>query len=355
MDTEIPKISFGIIVLNGMPFVEYCLRQIYPFAFEIIVVEGASEKAAMISDEKGHSVDKTVDALKRFKSQEDPEDKVQLIFREGFWPGKDAMSQAYAEKATGDWLWQVDIDEFYKHEDMEYICRLLVKEPDISAISFRQIAFWGDFDILNDSVHLCGNNASEFFRLFKWGAGFQYVTHRPPTVINPQGRNVLEDKWLNARVMEKNGILLYHYSTLFPRQVRDKSLYYAKQRWGEVAKRICYWEEHCFNEFRHPFRVHQNQTSLSWLKKFHGIHPEAIQQLQEDLKQKRLHEERFDLTKARKTLDSHLYRLKAQFLEFYSRYFHAFLNRNPLLVPFKGTYTFLRSRLAILKNAIKAL
>ena len=39
------KITFGIIVLNGEPFTKYCLRQLYPFAYEIIVVEGGSRWA----------------------------------------------------------------------------------------------------------------------------------------------------------------------------------------------------------------------------------------------------------------------------------------------------------------------
>ncbi len=38
-----PKVTFGIIVLNGEPFTRYCLRSLYPFAHEIIVVEGGHE------------------------------------------------------------------------------------------------------------------------------------------------------------------------------------------------------------------------------------------------------------------------------------------------------------------------
>lgn len=74
-----PKISFGIIVLNGEPFTKYCLRQIYPLAHEIIVVEGASQYARDVADENGHSLDGTLRALWEFKEQEDPEDKVKII------------------------------------------------------------------------------------------------------------------------------------------------------------------------------------------------------------------------------------------------------------------------------------
>jgi len=42
--------------------------------------------------------------------------------RDGFWPGeKDEQSRAYAERATGDWLWQVDVDEFYHPTDIERV------------------------------------------------------------------------------------------------------------------------------------------------------------------------------------------------------------------------------------------
>ena len=68
---EFPRITFGIIVLNGEPFVRYNLRSIYPFAYEIIVVEGASIKAAAIASPDGHSVDGTLDTLYRFKEEED--------------------------------------------------------------------------------------------------------------------------------------------------------------------------------------------------------------------------------------------------------------------------------------------
>lgn len=37
-----PRITFGMIVLNGEPFTRYNLRALYPFAHEIIVVEGAA-------------------------------------------------------------------------------------------------------------------------------------------------------------------------------------------------------------------------------------------------------------------------------------------------------------------------
>ncbi len=75
----------------------------------------------------------------------------QIVTRDGFWPKKDELgrdrtpqSRAYAELATGDYLWQVDIDEFYRDTDTRAVLDMLAEDPSITAVSFPEIAFWGD-------------------------------------------------------------------------------------------------------------------------------------------------------------------------------------------------------------------
>ena len=136
-----PEVTFGIIVLNGLPFLEYNLRALYPFAHQIIVVEGAVGAAATLATPEGHSLDGSLEFLRRFKEERDPEGKLVLVTAEedgapdGFWSEKDEMSQAYARRATGDWLWQVDSDEFYLEEDMRAVFAMLDEDPQISAVS----------------------------------------------------------------------------------------------------------------------------------------------------------------------------------------------------------------------------
>jgi len=90
-DPDLPKVTFGIIVLNGEPFTRYCLRALYPFAHEIIVVEGAAPAAVKVATPDGHSTDGTLETLYRFRAVEEPEGKVQIITREGFWSEKDEI------------------------------------------------------------------------------------------------------------------------------------------------------------------------------------------------------------------------------------------------------------------------
>lgn len=279
--TARPRITFGIIVLNGEPFTRYCLRSIYPFAHEIIVVEGACRAAASIATADGHSTDDTLEVLRNFKADEDKQNKVKIITRDGFWTEKDEQSRAYAAQATGDYLWQVDIDEFYQPQDMERIINMLESDREIAAVSFKQITFWGSPEYKVDSWYLRGG-ADIYHRLFKWGPGYEYATHRPPTIHDERGRDLRRLKWVGGKTLARKDIYLYHYSLLFPKQVMEKAAYYANMGLGRQCRTMPDWAEHDYLALRRPYRVHNVHTSPSWLERFPGGHPPAVLAMLED-------------------------------------------------------------------------
>lgn len=283
-----PKITFGIIVLNGEPFTRYNLRALYPFAHEIIVVEGASPGAAPVATPDGHSTDGTLETLQLFKEREDPSDKVRVVTAEdeghpdGFWPGeKHEQSQAYARRATGDYLWQVDIDEFYKPGDMSAVLQMLENDPDITAVSFKTITFWGGFDYIVDGWYL-RRGAEIFHRLFRWNTEYQYVTHRPPTVHDAQGCDLRSLKWIDGYLLAESDIYLYHYALLFPKQVTEKCQYYRNAEWAQREKAE-EWAENVFRDLRSPYQVHNVYDYPSWLERYESEHPPQIQALRRDL------------------------------------------------------------------------
>ncbi len=284
----IPKISFGIIVLNGEPFTRYCLRQVYPYAHQIIVVEGAAPSAFAIATPDGHSTDGTLQVLRDFQRTEDPDHKLIIVTAEdeghtsGFWPGeKDEQSRAYAKRATGDFLWQVDIDEFYRTEDIERIMKLLEQQRDITAVSFKQITFWGGFDYIVDGWYLRAG-AQIYHRLFRWSEGFRYTSHRPPTVVDERGRDLRTITWISGDAMADRGIYLYHYSLLFPKQVREKCSYYGNASWSHRSGAEA-WARDVFEGLKRPYRVHNVYDYPSWLDRFKGDHPEQIKTMRADL------------------------------------------------------------------------
>ena len=286
--TMTPRVSFGMIVLNGEPFLRYNLRALYPFAHQIIVVEGATPAAAGIATAEGHSVDETRQTLRAFKSQEDPDDKLLIVTAEdegypnGFWPGeKDEMSQAYARRVTGDWLWQVDVDEFYQPREMIWICHEVLTRPDIHAVSFRQIQFWGGLDSYVDGWFL-RYSLPEIHRIFRWGAGHRYASHRPPTVVNGEGVDLRELGHVNARAMAHKNVFMYHYSGILPIQVAQKSSYYSKVDWASFEQ-MHEWADSQYNRLADPYRVHNVYQYPSWLESYAGSHPPQVRAMWHDL------------------------------------------------------------------------
>jgi len=285
-----PQITFGMIVLNGEPFVVYNLRAIYPFAHQIVVVEGACPSAQNVATVGGHSRDGTLEALYKFQKEEDPDHKLVIVTAEnegkidGFWSEKDEMSQAYARRATGNYLWQVDSDEFYLAKDIQSVIGILSLEPEIKAVSFRMITFWGGLDYCADGMYLQRTCAHDIHRLFAWKPGYKYVTHRPPTVVDECGRDLRGIKSITASGMARKGIYMYHYELLLPKQVRDKCDYYIGAEWTDSLKDLNHWFETSYNTLKKPFRVHMVYNYLSWLERYTGEHTEQILKMCEAVK-----------------------------------------------------------------------
>jgi hypothetical protein len=309
-----PKVTFGIIVLNGEPFTRYCLRALYPFAHEIIVVEGGHEDTRAVATSDGHSVDETLDVLRRFCMDEDPERKVTLVTRDGFWPKTDELgncrtiqSRAYAERATGDYLWQVDIDEFYTADDIRRVLEMLALDPSITAVSFAQRQFWGNTDIEVDGWYLSRLRHHGIHRLFKWGPGFRYVTHEPPTVYDADGRDLRTLKRVPAPALAAQGICQYHYALLFPWQVEQKTRIYRDEKPG-VSSGIVDWAASSYFKLGHPYHVHNLYRLPGWLKRYPGAHPAEVLRMMDDIRSGRVQAELRDNSDAYRALDSWWYR-----------------------------------------------
>jgi len=266
--TASPRITFGIIVLNGEPFIRYTLRALYPYAHEIIVVEGATHGAKNVATPDGHSRDTTLATLHQFKADEDPHDKLTIITQDGFWSEKDEMSQAYAERSTGDYLWQVDVDEFYMPDDIQAVIDQLHENPSITAVSFKTLTFWGAPDYVVDGWYL-RRGAEVYHRLFKWGEGYTYVTHRPPTVHDSHSQDMSQIYQVMADVP------MYHYSLLLPKQVIEKCDYYSYAEWAKRQGALD-WANNAYLALNRPYHVHNIEQYPSWLERYTGQHPPQV-------------------------------------------------------------------------------
>ena len=324
-NSDFPRITFGIIVLNGEPFVRYCLKSIYPFAYEIIVVEGGHEDARSVCTADGHSIDTTLETLYKFKKEEDPENKIQIITKNGYWPKTDELgrhrthqSRAYAEKATGEYLWQIDIDEFYKNEDIEVILRMLKNDHSISGITFPFINFWGDIKYKIEGWKFL-RGGSYCHRVFKWGPGYSYVTHEPPTIFNDEGMDLRLLNWISGRRMKKKGIYMYHYSHLFPWQVRQKAMIYKDEKPDNCAD-ILQWADENYFKITNPFNIERHYWMPSWIELYTGNHPSEVLNMIEDIRSGDKVVELRDNSDVEVILDNNIYFLKVFYMKLYNKW-----------------------------------
>ena len=266
-----------MVVLNGMPFIEASLKSIYKKAHEIIIVEGAIKKALFAADDKGHSIDGTIDFVKGY---DDPDKKIKFI--SGIWPEKCQMQNKGLELATGDYVWLIDSDEVYKEEDIDTIIEMFEKDPTITKVHFPVFHFWKGFDYVMYSEIL---EKAFFHRIFKLNSPCTFVTHRPPTLLwKQQGKTTDKMNLLEASVLKEKGIYLYHYSYVLEKQVEQKIELYKRYGWGETWNiDLEDWYSNCFLRWTPENREVVDEKYAIWTadknsvtKKFLGSHPKSM-------------------------------------------------------------------------------
>ncbi|MGD0167509.1 MAG: methyltransferase domain-containing protein [Gaiellaceae bacterium] len=316
--------TFGINVLNGQPFLLYNLRALYPFAHQIIVVEGAVVAAQSLATADGHSRDGTLEMIRDFQAHYDPGNKIVLITAEdagkpnGFWTEKDEMSQAFAQRATGDWLWELGYDEFFLDKDMAVIFEMLKADPTITAVSFPFKQFWGGFDYLETGLwFLYEFRACD--RLFRWRTGYRYEKHRPPTVLDENGRDLRSLKWVSDRKMKQQGIYLYHYSYVLPKQAYQKVGYYTHATWTTEFRDNERWLTESYFGLKDPYFIGEGgRRKPQWLERYDGPHPAQIEKMREDLSAGYIEETLRPTQDIENLLNSRLYTLGRRSLRVYS-------------------------------------
>ncbi len=291
------KIDIMILILNGQPFIEYNLRQHYWFANKIWIIEGADNRTRDHVDHKfftdsGHSTDKTVEIINSFP---DPEHKITLIQHPNntFWSnGKDEMIAQINNKIEGDFIFEIDVDEFYKREDIEKLINIIKEYPQITSFGIPWRNFWHNFHTIY-GLETADTFKVEWgfwgWRLFKWLKNeSNWNGHRPPNVsyhknqYTKDGRlyNTSNDgvAWGPAHLAPRD-IYTYHYSDLLPKQNLMKSQYYEIPQWYENI--FMKWLTH--KEEVEAYGIYPLGGSGKTME-YDGTHPSEIYRLAKELK-----------------------------------------------------------------------
>lgn len=215
------RIGFTII-LNGEKhllhnnYAEYLLDECLDYW---VVIEGASKPGGSTSwcigdiskyHKDGHSIDATLDILESLKMSH--LDKMFYGWNYGLWNSKDEMvnfgiKMLLDNGINSGWLWQIDIDEQWTKEDMEFNEQyMLYNSATHGDAKFYQYV---GKDIYAEGPHWGGNTMT---RLWNWTGEF-FNSHEPPVLGKAGYTVVLPKKY-------------HHYSYYHEEDVKFKSQFY---------------------------------------------------------------------------------------------------------------------------------
>jgi hypothetical protein len=270
MEIILMSISAQIIAFNAesvLPknMMTLCIESIMPFVDKIFIVEGATKATTHYFDgntdsftKDGRSTDGTIDVLLALEKKYP--DKIDVTIGNGFFNGKTKMCNTALSKNKSDYVWQIDLDEFYKPEDMKKIIKILdTDRPD--AIEFFAKHFWGGFDYCIDERELGWGNDSFWRRIFRVNSSSHWLKHEPPTMIT-DGNNCSSGKVITRDRMLQEGIFMYHYSYVHYPQVDFKTKFYGNPQYP------VFWES--FKQDK------STKVFGSNVYKFEGQHPNII-------------------------------------------------------------------------------
>jgi glycosyltransferase involved in cell wall biosynthesis len=250
------RVAFGMIVLNGNYVLRQCLEAVYPFANQILVAEGPVK----YWQDRGMttSTDGTNETLESF-----PDVEHKIVVHHGQYNEKDDQCNAYMQhlRNDNDYLWNLDSDEVFKSGDIEKLLKMLEAER-YTSVGFKSCTFFGGF-----THKLTGfEERAEFHRVHKIWPGSTWLTHRPPKVKHAPGVITWPDRHLDFNTLSSQGIRMYHYSYVFPKQVREKVAYY----------KACVSRENCiddyFNKVWLPWVKGNAHERLALENQFNGVH-----------------------------------------------------------------------------------
>lgn len=199
------KISFCIIVYNEADLVRQQLINLYSHAHEIIVVIGRVLEFGGFPEKE----DNTLQVVKNFP---DPDNKIIVVYRKT-WASKENMVANYYVKATGDYVWHIDCDEFYTADCIEGT-RKFIKKTQKPNYAHQEYYYYRYYNVV-----VAKNGTRKFWnlpaRIHKKVKG-KKLTHRP---------QILQGHGHIAKVPISIGVR-HHYSIMDIGAVKIKANFY---------------------------------------------------------------------------------------------------------------------------------
>lgn len=267
-----PRIVQCIQACNEEKLIEACMLQLYNKVDKIIVIEGAvkNKVAAGQATPDGHSLDRTVDIIKKVKSEQDPDKKIIFVQIDRPWMDLEELKGTFFQyMQDGDWMLITDADEFIHPEVVDDLRAAISLEP--WATEFVPAAF---YHFWRDAWHVRkpnGDWGQQHQRFIKFQHGLHYQNH--PVARDGQNQCTYFSPQYLARRFVLPSFKIYHYSycRMSDADIQQKKQFYdrelAQPKHGDVG---AYARGGQTEEF-------MNKTEdLTTVLKFDGQHPPVM-------------------------------------------------------------------------------
>jgi len=243
------KIEFFTIVYNGQPWIRgqaKFLRQLEGVDWRWHVVEGLAEHVkdtawckeagGRISDFESRNSNLSTDGTREFLDGLKKEfgDKISIYRPPGAepWPGKKAMIDCFLPQLEdGCLLWQLDVDEFWKPDQVRQIVAEFEKRPELTAGWFDCDYFFG-WDRCSSRPGVFGNfREFEWLRVWRYQKGDSWGSHEPPRLIRNSKIGSRKEDVGRINPMRQDetrarGWKFQHYALTDRAQMEFKEIYY---------------------------------------------------------------------------------------------------------------------------------
>jgi glycosyltransferase involved in cell wall biosynthesis len=206
-----------MIVCNGMPFIARQLEHIYDMVDDIVIVEGPDPRFAKVIGAR-RSTDGTIKAIKEFKKNQDPSNKIILKHAN---TNKNEMVIIGNKLCKGDLIYEVDVDEFIHKDLIDEAFGKLEKVHNVK-VPQRWYYKWTDTYLSSGREYSIRNNPTRFFRN-RIDDGL-FISHIPWHGYLDKNRKHKHCGKASTLPWDKYS---YHLLAIFHEQLRMKMEFYA--------------------------------------------------------------------------------------------------------------------------------
>ncbi|HEY0456739.1 MAG TPA: FkbM family methyltransferase, partial [Verrucomicrobiae bacterium] len=239
-------IHFFTIVLNGKPFIEhhiYALQQLtIPWHWHII--EGVAElnhdtgwsratggKIPSELHRDGLSLDGTTEYLNELARLYPQQITIYRKPFGCFWDGKIEMVNAPLRNIHQECLlWQIDADELWTAEQIQFAHRLFLARPDKTAAYYYCHYFVGKDRVITTRDTYGNNSSYEWLRTWRFTPGCRWTSHEPPRLCQaePDGQfiDVASINPFLHKETDALDLVFQHYAYATEAQLQFKEQYY---------------------------------------------------------------------------------------------------------------------------------